>query len=269
MMIQDIKKGSDLSDFDTKRALEVQEHADLPPDYTPSDASAQAGPSTAPTLPSEFVADGPATNWLEIVRDHQGVKGSWSIDPTLNIPFVGGSLQADRVPTKEHPNVLLESKQGSIKAEVAIRPVVATVTPRLMMRAKSKHGSVQYILKNKGPYSVYLECISTHGSVTLYIPRSFCGPINTHTEHGSVKLSDQISSSIVALSETKGDGRYFLGNLQGSGYGEAGTLWEGDEIFASSKHGSVRLNFVDEPVSEMANFLKGKSSLWKAYKHIF
>jgi len=90
--------------------------------------------------------------------------------------------------------------------------------------------------------SYHLQAVSTHGSVTVHIPRSFQGLLTVSTR-GGVSFSSQLSEHVTTFSELNNTRKCFVGDL--SSWGEA-VEWTGDEVTAETKHGRVKVQYVDE-----------------------
>ena len=105
--------------------------------------------------------------------------------------------------------------------------------------------------RNPGGQKARLDCIGTHQSVTVYLPRSFVGPIRTKTEHGSVVFSPKVAGDLSTFWESKGEATYFLGKWAESGYGK-GDNWDGDELFVQSIHGKMKIFYSSSAEGESA-----------------
>ena len=90
---------------------------------------------------------------------------------------------------------------------------------------------------------------SWNGGTTLYLPRSFCGPMTTTTGNGSTKTSPALSAQTTLLSESSRVRRAFVGDMHACGFARDPAGWTGDELVIDSKNGSVKLMYLgdDEP----------------------
>jgi hypothetical protein len=113
------------------------------------------------------------------------------------------------------------------------------------MDISSRNGSVNVRLHtpsyDRNPFQ--LKVHSAYSSVTLYLPRSFNGPLQLMTEHGSVSFSPDLTEVATTFSEVENVRRCFVGDFKGwTGADE----WHGDEVSVGSRNGSIKVKFVDE-----------------------
>ena len=90
-----------------------------------------------------------------------------------------------------------------------------------------------------------INTTSHNGSLHIYLPRSFCGPLRILTSNGIIKFSSAVQTEVTPFSEVGGVQRSFLGHFNPLDF-EHGVEWEGDELFAETRNGSVRIYFEDE-----------------------
>jgi len=93
-----------------------------------------------------------------------------------------------------------------------------------------------------------LKVMSTNGSVTVHIPRSFQGLLTVSTRDG-ISFSSQLSEHVTTFSEVNNIRKCFVGDL--SSWGEAGE-WAGDKVTAETQNGRVKVQFTDEVIPESA-----------------
>jgi hypothetical protein len=91
-----------------------------------------------------------------------------------------------------------------------------------------------------------LFCQSSTGTITVYLPRNFCGPVTLKSDIGNKSISKQVQSNFAIFSQHGGLLRGFIGEYNGTGYGEAGTEWKGDQLFAQSSVGTISVKYLDE-----------------------
>ncbi len=90
----------------------------LPPRPETSPASfsvASSSSSLSPPSPTSVVPSIPRSNFLSIQRNNTSLKGSYVIDPTLDVPE---AVLPPLEPGQERKNLLLECQNGGINAEV-------------------------------------------------------------------------------------------------------------------------------------------------------
>lgn len=84
-----------------------------------------------------------------------------------------------------------------------------------------------------------------NGSVHVYVPRSFRGPITLTTRNGAIKLSSAVRTQVQVFSDIKGVQRGFLGPFDPAEWKDS-DHWTGDEITAETMNGHVKVFFDDE-----------------------
>ncbi|KAG9044248.1 hypothetical protein FS837_008567 [Tulasnella sp. UAMH 9824] len=232
----DAQPGSAPLKIDTPLHVPVVEEGlgdSSPPPYS------TAGPSSPPPTspPSARV------NHLYLNKNGDSVNESYTVDVNLVVP---SQLLPDVADGEALDNLKLVSYYGSVTADVAL---VGQGTKRASLVADSKHGNVKFKLLSRSNCAFRLVAQSYHGGVRVYLPRDFVGPISSSTDYGSLNLSDGVKQNYTPFSEDKGAAKGFIGDWSGSGYGDviqAGTEWTGDELITSSKHGRVRVYYIDE-----------------------
>jgi hypothetical protein len=68
--------------------------------------------------------------------------------------------------------------------------------------------------------------------------------MTTHSSHGSVKFSDDVSERMGHCNEIDNTRRCFVGDLSLLSDDDGG--WKGDEVNIRTEHSSVKVQFVDE-----------------------
>ncbi|KAG8950323.1 hypothetical protein FRC04_007765 [Tulasnella sp. 424] len=198
-----------------------------------------AGPSSPrPTGPPSA-----RVNHLYIHRKHDGVRGNYTVDVDLVVPT---QLLPDPTPGEAMDNLRLSSDHGSVNADVVL---VGRGDKRASLVATSKNGSVKFKLLSRHNCSFRLVAESPNGTITVYLPRDFTGPITSSTDNGGLDLSNAIKQNYTPFSEDQKVAKGFIGDWSSSGYGEAmqaGAEWTGDELVADCKNGRVKLYYIDE-----------------------
>jgi hypothetical protein len=247
-----------------------------------------------PAPDSEVAPSAPAAksaNFISIVRIHGTIKGTYAIDPQLTIPTyllppVGeGESEASR------KNMVLEARYGSIDVDIvlvgdksqlddqkrdynkkrttlAMESSYGAVTAKVVSTFHALIPSLLTFLQRKSSAcstAFHLTAVSNHGSVTVYLPRSFQGLLKLSTIHGAIVLSDRLQEHTTTFNEVNSTRNCFVGDFSGwveseaEGQGE----WNGDEVDLSAKHGRLKVSYVDE--LEKA----GESSKGKFFSRIF
>ncbi|KIJ63805.1 hypothetical protein HYDPIDRAFT_188250 [Hydnomerulius pinastri MD-312] len=227
---------------------------DPPPSYTTppepesnAEASSSASQRTFKTKP---------TNFLALSSEHSSIKGEFIIDPSMRIPasllppLSEGETEADR------KNLLLNSKTGSISAEVwLLRSRGGNAFPeekrkRTTIDLSSSNGSVSAQVQTiHGVAPFLMTIIAPHGTVKVSLPRSFQGLLTLSTVHGSVSLADNLSQNSTPLSQVDTARRYFVGDFSALDNSE----WAGDELRIEGKHGSIRIKYTDDLADDCSN----------------
>ncbi|KAG9050162.1 hypothetical protein FS837_007461 [Tulasnella sp. UAMH 9824] len=208
--------------------------ANPPPYNTP-------GPSSPPSsnTPSARV------NHLHLVRQGDSVSGRYTVDLDLVVPPQHLPNLADGEGLE---NLKLVSNNSNVSADVVL---IGQEGKRASLVAESKHGNVKINLLSRGNCPFRLLAKSSGGTVTIYLPRNFIGPFTSSTENGGLDLSDAVKQNYTPFSEDRLAAKGFIGDWSSSGYGDidvvqAGTEGTGDELFASSKWGRVKVFYTDE-----------------------
>jgi len=154
------------------------------------------------------------------------------------------------------PHLKLESKDGSINTDIwlvhsdhgRVDPVPSTGSKekgKAILDVGTKDGSVNLKLHSLTEQNVSLRVWSKDGSITVYIPSSFVGPVNIYTADGSVVPSAGISKRLSTFSQFDKTRKCFLGDFRTAGYTDAAS-WNGSSLDIMTKDGSVRLFLIEE-----------------------
>lgn len=95
----------------------------------------------------------------------------------------------------------------------------------------------------------HLKAESSHGSVTVYIPLDFEGPLTYNTgDHGSIKFSEAIQQRLAHFGGPGGVHKAFIGSLEASGFADVDddSEWTGDELYLSTTYGSIKVYYTSE-----------------------
>jgi len=220
----------------------VDNKEDTPPTYD----SIRPIPS-ASTSPSSPEGLNP-TNYVTIMRKHEAIKADFVIDPSLRIP--DALLPPLPSGQNDRNNLHLESYHGSIKTEVHVmppsRPPPSDQPRRTTLMMKTEHGAILaklHVATGIRP-PIHLSAINKHGSIKIYIPRSFVGLVSVTKGNGCVKFSDNLQKKLTAFGEAKQTQKYFVGNL--AEWSNIEGEWDGDEIGVENKHGAVKIHYTED-----------------------
>ncbi|KZT40890.1 hypothetical protein SISSUDRAFT_416211 [Sistotremastrum suecicum HHB10207 ss-3] len=196
-----------------------------PPPYNPS----------SPTISNPI----PATNCLDISRC-KNITGSWRIDTSLRVPSLNDANDTD-----ERGNVNLLGRFGDINAEVEL--VGDATSSRAVLRATATRGSITFKLISPRRQTAKIECASRSGSITVFLPPSFRGPITIGGVTRSLIFSPGIQSKLMTFSERDDQSSHFLGDYPQGGIGPD-EKWEGDELSLTTGFGKIRLYYLGETI---------------------
>ncbi|KAJ7624308.1 hypothetical protein DFH06DRAFT_1230147 [Mycena polygramma] len=239
---------------------------DPPPAYMHTDAKASvAGPERTsepplPLLPPILTPPSTVkpTNYLSLSRGNGSIKGTYVIDPRVNVPqFLLPPLAADETEATRR-NVFLHTSNGSIDVDLFVVGE-ATGKEKVDMLVKSSNGSITVKL-HAAPTPrppVHLKASSSNGTITLHLPHSFRGPLTLRTRNGSIRFSGTLATNTTTFSEAGGVRRCFVGEF--ADWAERPEGWAGDEVNLESSNGSVRVQYdVETSSSAGGEGAKGK-----------
>lgn len=222
------------------------------------------------SLPPHHTIQAPPkpTNYVHINRRGSPIKGLYVIDPFLTVPrsllppLPSGEAEDDR------KNVKFETRSGAIDVDISLLgdaedPNVGEAKPkkRTSLDVKSEHGSMRLKIStcpspSAAPAPFHLNVTGRHGSINIWLPRTFQGPMTIYSRHGSVKFSNALSERMGLCNEIDHSRRCFVGDL--SLFNGEEDNWKGDELNVKTEHAGVKVWFVDEVEPETPS---GKSRL--------
>ena len=100
-----------------------------------------------------------------------------------------------------------------------------------------------------------LNISSANGAVDVYLPRSFTGPVQLKTGHGEIRNSNGIMPNLNIFSEVDRLQKSFLGDFKHEEW-TSDEEWQGDELIAETRNGSVKLHYMDEPLTATPGFFE-------------
>ncbi|KAF8957386.1 hypothetical protein BDZ97DRAFT_1846538 [Flammula alnicola] len=228
---------------------------DPPPGYTPQEVQIATASTTNQPI---SVPDIKPSNFIHLSRPNSSVKGTWLIEPTLNIPsaFLPPLPSGETDETRK--NIFLESRNGSVDADIFVVPTSTEALARIKhhkrvyIHTTSRNGSVTTKIHEVTPLNtvesrlpLVITSHSANGRVSVYLPRSFHGPIRVKTMNGSVRFSNSVQTLLTSFSDIDRTQRSFLGHFDPSEW-EEGAEWTGDELSVDAFNGSVKVYFDDE-----------------------
>ncbi|KAF9515705.1 hypothetical protein BS47DRAFT_1360803 [Hydnum rufescens UP504] len=203
-----------------------------------------------------------STNFVSIFEPNSSIKGRWIINTSLMPP---AALLAPIIdPGDIRPNLELGSQNGSINASVWLQ---GPDKDRAILDCSSTNGNVHLTIDSRRSQKVGIRVRTHNGSIKVFLPQGFYGPIEHRTQNGTVTFSPALRSSVTTISTSEGIGRSFVGNLNlgnlrrdsemapdavASRSSAAVPIWKGDALEATTLNGSIYFAFEDEARGPMA-----------------
>jgi len=224
MIVLDENDEKERSKEGKERNLEL--FVDPPPLYL-----ASGDPSTSQNKPLPRIPPPPqltSSNHLDIVRSEVPIKGSWTIDTSLQLPQLTRSNSEPKLlddPSNSKPNLRLLTHQGGVDAVVRVRG-----GRRAIIEATSFDGPVALTIVEREETSFCARIVAFQGDVLIRLPHSFYGPIkcksrkvdsnlSLNTGHALPIFSPSMQMQLVALSSIQEsnssfeESSFFLGDL--------------------------------------------------------
>jgi len=211
-----------------------------------------------------------ALNFVSVIRNDKSIKTNFAINPRMAIPpsllppLSEGETEADR------KNLRLESRDCDISTEVWLlsdesrsEDASGSKTPQqpadrttlLLLAMDGRINAKIHTVGQNPRLPFHLTATSHDGSVSIQLPRSFHGPMAISIRHGPLQLSKGLQAQTTTFSDSNRVIRSFVGDFSEWLESEsAGEKWKGDEIYASSNDGSVKLQYDDEVSEKSGGF---------------
>ncbi|EIN08759.1 hypothetical protein PUNSTDRAFT_143487 [Punctularia strigosozonata HHB-11173 SS5] len=240
--------------------------AEVPPPYSqitgspiPSGSSSPPrGPSDADPENRPFLPPVKPCNYLYLSRQNSSIRGQYVVDPLMSVP----SVILPELPEGEvRKNLSINSKNGGINAEIWVmknsREGSEDKGTRTTLNVESYNGSILVKVRTSPSACTPFILMATghNGGVMIHVPRTFCGPVSAFTKNGSVSWSNTLEPHVTMFSEQSNKRQAFIGDLSASGWAELPETWVGDEIVAETWNGSIKFQFIDEPVLPSTSIL--------------
>ncbi|EIN08773.1 hypothetical protein PUNSTDRAFT_120356 [Punctularia strigosozonata HHB-11173 SS5] len=87
-------------------------------------------------------------------------------------------------------------------------------------------------------------CRTGDGSISLSLPRNFCGYLTLYSQHPA-QFSRPLRKHVTLLSEDLGVSRYFIGKQSTQQGGDGDRAWPGDEIIADAGRWGITVSLVE------------------------
>jgi len=239
-----------------------------PPPYSDTPHSFSQASQAPAQAPQAFQAsasslaplsDRKPTNNLEIYQACAPINGSWKIDSSLQMP-----RSTPRKPDemdKDRPNVSLTTKIGTIDANIELAGGPEADRARLVNTTYV--GTIDVVISSPRGQKFDLRCQTSTGTIDIYLPRSFHGPITLKSSLGSRDLSPGVEANFAASSKKTGVTEGFIGAYEGYG-AEEGAEWKGDALYAQTSVGTIDVYYEDEKRQTLKGAVKGKAKAAKS-----
>jgi len=217
-------------------ALPTDQDTTSPPPYTNSE------PSSSSQAPFVLPANVKPSNFLSFTQKHNSVKGTFVLDPSLEIPSDWLPPLPEEETEETRSNLYAKSEHGNVTLELYLldRPILKS-QKKVLMNTLSTYGSASVHIHREGPSPPFaLNANAPRGNVTVRIPRSYKGSITASTKYGRVSMSDGVSGQASVFSDLQGVKRVFVGDIT------ARSDQTDDAMVLDTEHGCVRISFEDE-----------------------
>ncbi|KAI9433595.1 hypothetical protein H4582DRAFT_990309 [Lactarius indigo] len=230
---------------------DVHHTLDEPPAY-PTE------PSRAMSLSRNRQAAAPFSspvNGLYMCTKQEVIRGSWSLDPMAAVLPTQNLVQIflDGQPSKKKkrfrpsktvaPTAKFSSRHGGVQATLRVigdSSVRSTAT----IRSETRSGNIVLDLVSIAPMrTVHIDASSRKGSVTLLVPRNFCGLVQLSTRHGSVEVLPALAAFGRIVKTKDKETTVLIGD---GPMPQVGLDSITDTARLYSRHGRVRLGFSGE-----------------------
>lgn len=108
--------------------------------------------------------------------------------------------------------------------------------------------------------------------ITVYLPRTFEGPIRaeTRTSTRNIKYSASVEENLTRLYDVDSVHCSFIGHCEPSHSMQGpGANWEGDELNLVSHSGNIYINYEDDPDPELAENTGFSTTQWLLLSSVF
>lgn len=204
-----------------------------------------AVPTRRTTLPTPK-----ASNFVSVSKANGAIKGAWAIDPSLPVPSLLLPPLERGETERSRRNFYLQTNNGAITADVTlVTGLSGSSRSAAAFEASTYNGSVKFSLREASPGQarppVKIKLESLNGAIHISVPRSFRGIVVGTTFNGNTKPSEEVAAEIQFDKEDGRTRRIFIGDFNLQDF-TSGSNWEGDEVNANTKSGSIKIRYVDE-----------------------
>ncbi|EJD40473.1 hypothetical protein AURDEDRAFT_170474 [Auricularia subglabra TFB-10046 SS5] len=212
-----------------RREAEREQAEAPPPDYVWRLPTPRAQP---PSIPR--------TNHVNIAHEHPQARGTFVIDPALEVPAALLAPPKDGEEEADQPNLRMSSYYAGVEADVWVLDSDAVERTRLVFDAE--HGRVKIRLRSLGNRPCRVDIRAGHAKVDIMLPRHFMGSLTAKTTHATASVPPRFTK----LAEADGEERYYLGDVA-----RAESI-EAHIVTVTAPHGKITITFEGDGPAEKA-----------------
>ncbi|KAI6124193.1 hypothetical protein EDD16DRAFT_575942 [Pisolithus croceorrhizus] len=221
---------------------------DHPPGYDDHARAAMVFRSTQPTANTLSKPKGNPTNYLSVSKMHGPIIGTYIINPSMHVPptylppLGGGETERDR------KNLHLHTHNGSVDVDIWLvgdQRHPEARKDRTTLHVSSGSGSITvkvHAIDAIEPF--FLDVFTSTGQITVFLPRSFHGPVALESRYGSHTLSEELLQNSTLLGVVGYTTRFFVGDFLAAC--DSVSQWEDYELKVETRDGWVSVKYVDE-----------------------
>lgn len=194
--------------------------------------------------------DQPPTNYIRIKRNNAPITGIWNIDTSLQVPAHLLVSFKDKNEARHHLHL------WSVTQPIDAVANVVGEGKELALITCSTLSKVNLRVSKPPNRAVSIFCRGS--TISVRIPRTYCGSVKCHSLSGTVHFSAEIAKQISTIYEKGRESRHFIGELPSSIKSQDGEEVEGEnpnhdvmKLKAKSrvgeKYGEVFIAYEDEP----------------------
>lgn len=187
--------------------------------------------------------DQPPTNYIRIKRNNAPITGIWNIDTSLQVPAHLLVTFKDKNEARHHLHLWSVSQPIDAVANIVgegKEPALITCSTLAKVN-----------LRVSKPLNRTVSIFCRGSTISVRIPRTYCGSVKCHTLSGTVHFSPEIAKLLSTIYEKGHESRHFIGELPSSVTSRDGEEVEGE----NSKHDVMKL--------------KAKSRIGEKYGEVF
>lgn len=207
------------------------------------------------------------TNHVAIKTKNEPINGQFSIDPTLPIPDLASEFKSKKGKRRKgnsfrpdddmKTNALFETRRGPVNLELRIVGQNKGDS-KARVDIRSDQGDVQISVPEiQEKRNVSLDIETRRGNITVFIPRTYDGPINLYSKRGNLVFLPILTSrmriikakedeALVMIVPSSGASGSRIATPGGSRLGAAAQLYDGDFARLTSRTGNIIVGLLGE-----------------------